>query len=302
MRTVPFDKDAQVVGLASLPSSFSLCRAGRRRWGSLVSVSSTAASCISDAEENETNDDPEPPLRARKLSVSSEDLEIVMSPTGCMRRADAMEYPLAAEFTLYFDLGRSRSKKAKNKDEYEQQLKEAGTIASLHDYWCYFNNINLDMMPLPSDLSIFKSGMKPLWETPENEAGGRFVISGFAKEKSKEYLEKLVLAFIGLQFTFHENVNGIVYSVRSRGCSISLWYDIVDLDIFWSMDNYLRCLTEDQGIQIEFKDHSGAINANEYKQRLVQAKNKGYVPSEDPKEREWQEAHQDAIEKSKHDY
>lgn len=302
-RSAPFDQNAQVVGLEALPSSFSLCRpAGRRRWGSLVSASSTAASCKSDVDARSDEDNEQPPLRARTISVSSEDLEIVMSPSGSMRHANEVEYLLSLEYILYFDSGRisgSKSKKAKNKDEYEQQLKEAGRIASVQDYWCHFNNINLDCMPLQSDLSLFKKGYKPMWETPENENGGRFIISSFHKDKSKEYFEKLILAFIGLQFTFHENVNGIVYSVRHRGPSISLWYDEVDPNIFWSMDNYLKCLLEDEAIQVEFRDHRGAMNANDYKQRVMQAKAKGYVPSSDPREREWQEAHQDAVEKSK---
>lgn len=297
-----------VVGLAALPSSFSLCRpAGRRRWGSLVSVSSTAASCLSGGEADAENpDEVDPPVRlTRKTSVDSEDLEIVMSPSGFVRKA-TFQYELSTAYSLYFDPGHSRKKKVKNKDEYEQSLVEVGSINTVHEYWQYFNNINFESMAMLSDLSIFKKGMKPLWETKENENGGRFIVSGFKKEKSKLYFERVVLAFLGQQFSFHNDTNGIVLSVRHRGNNISLWTHSVDHSLFVPMDSFLRCLLDDPDINIEFRDHHGAISQNQYKRMILQGgkskKTAAVVAMADPKEREWQEAMHEAVLKSRNQY
>jgi hypothetical protein len=43
------------------------------------------------------------------------------------------------------------------------------------DFWRYWNNIELNRLPLNSNLRLFKKGIRPTWEDPKNVQGGKWV-------------------------------------------------------------------------------------------------------------------------------
>lgn len=74
-------------------------------------------------------------------------------------------------------------------------------------------------------VNLFVDGILPAWEDKENQAGGRWQIR-YSKTQtliSDKLWEDLVLAVIGDQFTYPNEINGIVISIRGNQDTISIW-------------------------------------------------------------------------------
>lgn len=240
-------------------------RPKRQRWGSIGS-SSDSNSSESEAEEK-------PKRRPRTRSgVSSCESEYIMSPNGAsysVKRRLSLDNP----YHIFFDPGHAK-KRVKAADEYEQSLQLVGEVKTVQEFWQFWNHIQFQKMPAHGDLSVFKGGIRPMWEHPENTNGGRWVVTGFQKEKSQEYFTNVVLALIGANFSCHDNLCGVVLSMRVRGPSIAVWNKVVDPSLFQKVDMEIRKLLPEAGIQVMYKDHGGAI-VNNCAKRGVFGKNMG---------------------------
>lgn len=69
---------------------------------------------------------------------------------------------------------------------------------------------------------MFKSGIKPTWEDPQNKQGGKWSIQ-LKKGLASRYWEELVLAIIGEQFDVGHEICGAVISCRTGVDIISVW-------------------------------------------------------------------------------
>ena len=68
-------------------------------------------------------------------------------------------------------------------------------------------------------------GIQPAWEDEQNANGGRWQIR-FNKIQplvSNKLWEDLILGVIGEQFTYPNEINGIVISIRNNQDTISIW-------------------------------------------------------------------------------
>jgi translation initiation factor 4E len=75
---------------------------------------------------------------------------------------------------------------------------------------------------------IFKNGIKPMWEDPQNHKGGKWILllKGNQKEKLNEYWETIALSIIGEMLEPEENADeicGAVMSKRKTGDRIAIW-------------------------------------------------------------------------------
>lgn len=77
-------------------------------------------------------------------------------------------------------------------DAYENTLKSLGKFATVQDFWRYWNLLTkvdpfpgsysnsslLKLIPFEegTNLRLFKGGIKPMWEDPSNEKGGKWVL------------------------------------------------------------------------------------------------------------------------------
>ncbi|KAI3690763.1 hypothetical protein L2E82_48970 [Cichorium intybus] len=77
-------------------------------------------------------------------------------------------------------------------------------------------------LPRPTDLHLFKQGIRPLWEDSANYKGGNWIIR-FKKAVSGRFWEDLVLALVGDQLDYSDNICGIVLSVRFNEDILSVW-------------------------------------------------------------------------------
>lgn len=89
-----------------------------------------------------------------------------------------------------------------------------------------------DYLKRPKDLHyteyhLFKDGITPTWEDPQNKAGGKWMIR-LKKGIASRYWEDIILAIIGEQFDVGSEVCGAVLSVRSNEDIVSIWNKSAD--------------------------------------------------------------------------
>lgn len=69
----------------------------------------------------------------------------------------------------------------KSKDEYERSIQQIGTFGTIEDFWNMFGYIvrpsdAFVASAIATDIHMFRSGVKPLWEDPANRRGGKWVV------------------------------------------------------------------------------------------------------------------------------
>ncbi|KYQ91469.1 eukaryotic translation initiation factor 4E member 3 [Tieghemostelium lacteum] len=87
-----------------------------------------------------------------------------------------------------------------SKNEFENSLKMISKFNSIQGFWEKFNILpQLDKIPNNSCFHLMKSGIRPVWEDPENNNGGTFILK-VKKFQTNEIWNELVLSVIGEQF------------------------------------------------------------------------------------------------------
>ncbi|RUS31191.1 translation initiation factor eIF 4e-like domain-containing protein [Jimgerdemannia flammicorona] len=100
-----------------------------------------------------------------------------------------VKHPLHNAWTMWFD---NPGKKA-NALSWSQNLKELVTFDCVEDFWGVYNNIvKVSELQLNSNYHLFKRGIRPEWEDPANEKGGKWVIQ-FPRTKTGEDINNLWL-------------------------------------------------------------------------------------------------------------
>ena len=74
-------------------------------------------------------------------------------------------------------------------------------------------------------LHLFVKGVEPAWEDPANSNGGRWQLRYPTNNPnvSNKLWEDLCMALIGEQFTYPDEITGIVISIRKKKDTISIW-------------------------------------------------------------------------------
>jgi translation initiation factor 4E len=131
------------------------------------------------------------------------------------------KHPLQNSWTLWF------FKNDKNRN-WEDNQRSIITFNTVEDFWALYNHIELaSKLNAGCDYSLFKEGVKPMWEDERNRRGGRWVIN-LNKSQRAQSLDKIwlevMLCLIGEAFDDHSKfVNGAVVSVRTKGDKIGMW-------------------------------------------------------------------------------
>jgi len=134
-----------------------------------------------------------------------------------------VKHPLSNRWTLWF------TKPASGKgDNWNDLLKEVITFNSVEEFWGVYNNIApVSELALKSDYHLFKEGVRPEWEDPQNKHGGKW--SYQFKEKRSVPIDELwlhtMLAAIGETLENEEDgeVMGVVVNVRKAFYRIGVW-------------------------------------------------------------------------------
>jgi translation initiation factor 4E len=145
---------------------------------------------------------------------------------------------------------------------YEERLKKIVTFNTLEDFFRYYVYLkSASEVERNSDLSIFKEGYKPLWESCPD--GGcwfiRFKKSDDPSEIDLKW-EKLLFALIGEQFE-EPNMLGAVLSIRGRETIIELWFNYLKNAAVkvMTLEKMKELLDIDTSMTVYFKDNENAM-------------------------------------------
>jgi len=132
-----------------------------------------------------------------------------------------IKHPLQNSWTLWF------FKNDKTK-QWEENQREIITFNTVEDFWALYNHIELaSRLAAGCDYSLFKEGVKPMWEDERNKKGGRWLINLDKKQRGScldNFWLEVMLCLIGESFDGESVlVNGAVVNVRNRGDKISMW-------------------------------------------------------------------------------
>ncbi|KAI9553405.1 hypothetical protein GHT06_021308 [Daphnia sinensis] len=132
-----------------------------------------------------------------------------------------IKHPLQNQWTLWF----FKPDRAKG---WEENLREVICFDTIEDFWSTHNHIkSASELSAGCDYSLFKAGIKPMWEDPRNKNGGRWLINLDKKQRSSEldnYWLEVILCLIGEAFEeSSEDICGAVVNIRPKGDKLSIW-------------------------------------------------------------------------------
>ncbi|XP_055381003.1 eukaryotic translation initiation factor 4E1-like [Condylostylus longicornis] len=131
-----------------------------------------------------------------------------------------MKHPLQNEWTLwYLESDRTKS--------WEELQNDITSFETVEDFWSLYNHIKLaSEVRIGSDYSLFKKGIRPMWEDEANIKGGRWVIT-LNRQQRKTELDNLwldvLLCLIGETFEHSDQICGAVVNIRAKADKISVW-------------------------------------------------------------------------------
>ncbi|KAJ2512468.1 hypothetical protein H4217_006872 [Coemansia sp. RSA 1939] len=139
------------------------------------------------------------------------------------------EHPLQHAWSFWF-MHRAPGHKI---DDYEAAMTRIATFATAESFWAAYSHLRrADSVPTITDYHLFRAGVRPMWEDPENVAGGKWMIR-LKKGVSPRMWERLAVAIVGGAFNDSDDdgdnsavcdeVCGIVISIRNSEDIISLW-------------------------------------------------------------------------------
>ncbi|XP_037934318.1 eukaryotic translation initiation factor 4E1-like isoform X2 [Teleopsis dalmanni] len=171
---------------------------------------------LSEDEKNPTQTETVPPpsqapARAEPAKEIKEQEEV--------RAEHLFKHPLQNAWTLwYLESDRTKS--------WEDMQNEITSFETVEDFWSLYNHIKPPSeIKSGCDYSLFKKGVRPMWEDVANKQGGRWVIN--VMKNSKSDLDNLwldvLLCLIGEAFDNTDQICGAVVNVRTKGNKISIW-------------------------------------------------------------------------------
>lgn len=137
------------------------------------------------------------------------------TPTECL-----VKHPLQNKWTLWY----LESDRTKSWEELQNEITSFDTV---EDFWSLYNHIKLaSEIKAGSDYSLFKKGIRPMWEDEANKRGGRWVIT-LNRQQRRSDLDNLwldvLLCLIGESFEHSDQICGAVVNIRTKVDKISIW-------------------------------------------------------------------------------
>ncbi|XP_032593587.1 eukaryotic translation initiation factor 4E type 2 isoform X3 [Drosophila grimshawi] len=120
------------------------------------------------------------------------------------------ENRLQHTYCLWF----SRKGTQRAASDYSKSLHVVGRCASVQQWWSLYSHLIRPTSLKPyRELSLFKQGIKPMWEDPANSKGGQWVIR-LRKNKIERAWENVCMAMLGEQFLVGDEICGIVLQTK----------------------------------------------------------------------------------------
>ncbi|KAJ4971819.1 hypothetical protein NE237_004918 [Protea cynaroides] len=169
-------------------------------------------------------------------------------------------HPLKYKFVLWY----TRRQSGIRATPYEENIKKIVDFSTVEAFWvCYCHLARPSSLPSPTDLHLFKEGIRPLWEDAANCNGGKWIIR-FKKVVSGRFWEDLVLALVGDQLEHGDNICGAVLSIRFNEDILSVWNrNASDHQAVMALrDAIKRQLKLPHSYVMEYKAHDASLRDN----------------------------------------
>eukprot|EP01041_Mallomonas_annulata_P000772 gene772-1478_t len=164
-------------------------------------------------------------------------------------------------YCFWYMRRQSAASKALNK--YEDSVKKVASFQTIEHFWRVYDHLihPNDHKSSTIDYHLFKNGITPTWEDPQNQRGGKWIVR-LKKGLSSRYWEELVLAIIGEQFDVGQEICGAVISIRGSEDIISVWNKNADnMEATDKIrDQIRRILQLPTFIVIEYKKHQDSLS------------------------------------------
>jgi len=110
--------------------------------------------------------------------------------------------------------------KGMSKGQFEDSMKVLGTFNTMADFWDKFSNLMHEKLPTKSNVRVFQSNVRPLWEDPINRDGGKWIVV-VPKPKSVGVFNEVLAAMVSNKFNCE--ISGLVLSKKVREDLVSVW-------------------------------------------------------------------------------
>jgi translation initiation factor 4E len=135
-------------------------------------------------------------------------------------------HPLKHKWAFWYLEG-DRSK------DWNDCLKKIAVIGSVEEFWAvYFNALPASELSSLSDYYLFKEGIEPKWEHPQNINGGRWLVSIDKRKRDHDelWLNLMMLLTCEEFEDYGEFVCGAAFNSRGRANKFCLWTADATLD------------------------------------------------------------------------
>jgi len=132
-----------------------------------------------------------------------------------------IKHPLKNKWAMWY------FKNDKSKDWKDNQ-KYVYSFDTIEDFWALYNHM-LQPSELQSgcDYSLFKEGIEPMWEDPNNKNGGRWLINSLKQQRQyvlDRFWMETLLCLVGEIFeAASDEVCGTVINIRPKGDKLGIW-------------------------------------------------------------------------------
>jgi len=107
---------------------------------------------------------------------------------------------------------------------WQSAMKRVSVFSCVEDMWRIINTIKLpSMLSVKQDYYVFKAGIAPEWEDQQNKDGGKWTITINKGQRVDDAWIYTLLAAVGDTFTDSWELNGLVFSPRSKESRLSMW-------------------------------------------------------------------------------
>ncbi|EDV40055.1 uncharacterized protein Dana_GF10327 [Drosophila ananassae] len=166
------------------------------------------------------------------------------------------KHPLEDMWTLWY-LENDRTK------HWKDMLNEITQIDSVETFWSLYYTIKTPSeLKIGCDYSVFKKGIKPMWEDEANIKGGRWLVT--VGKSAKLELDRIwldiILMMVGQTFDYSSEICGAVINIRAKSNKMSVWTangtnEMAILEI----GQKLKMLLHLQSHNLQYQLHSDAM-------------------------------------------
>lgn len=175
------------------------------------------------------------------------------------RELETSKHPLQNKWTLWY----FKNDRAK---DWESNQKQVITFSTVEDFWALYNHIeNASKLGNGCDYSLFKEGIKPMWEDAHNEHGGKWLLQMDKRNRMNAldvvWLE-IMMCLIGEAFGDSGNiVNGAVVNIRPKADKISVWLaDSVKSNQIMAIGQEMKGRLRLADRELVFESHKDSMN------------------------------------------